>query len=134
MHNLDEEKNRLIQELSEQYSQNIINLGEYERVLDYLNKTETRKEINIIEKIINENMTENNELSILKNNEVIIPKSNKKHLSMFSWRATNVKSINGYGGKFISIFGANKIIVDNLPKGRTILNVNSIFGLTEIIV
>jgi hypothetical protein len=134
MPNIEEEKDRLIQKLSEQYSQNIIDIEEYERILDYINKIETRKEISIIEKIIIENIAENNKLSISKDNEVIISKSNEKHLSMFSWRTTNVKSINGCGGKFISIFGANRIIVDNLPKGRTILNVYSLFGLTEIIV
>jgi hypothetical protein len=134
MFNLDDEKDKLIHKLSEQYSQNIIDMEEYGRILDYINKIEKRKEIEIIEKIINENMTENTKLSIIKNNEIIIPKSNEKHLSMFSWRTTNIKSINGYGGKFFSIFGANRVIVDNLPKGRTVLNVNSIFGLTEIIV
>ena len=134
MFNIDEEKDRLVKKLSEQYSQNILNMEEYERILEYINKIETRKEINIIEKIIQENSIENNELTVIQNNEIIIPKSNQRHLSMFSWRSANVKSVNGNGGKFISLFGANRIIADNLPKGRTVLNVNSVFGLTEIIV
>jgi hypothetical protein len=134
MFNIDEEKDRLTKNLSEQYSQNTINMEEYERILEYINKIETRKEINIIEKIIQENSIKNNELTIIQNSEIMIPKTNEKHLSVFSWRSTNVKSINGNGGKFISLFGANRIIVDNLPKGRTVLNVNSVFGLTEIIV
>jgi hypothetical protein len=133
MFNFNEEKDKLTHKLSEQYSQNIIDMEEYERILDYINKIETKKEIKIIEKIINENMIENTKMSVIKDNEIIIPKS-KEHLSMFSWRTTNIESINGYGGKFISIFGANRVIVDNLPKGRTVLNVNSIFGLIEIIV
>jgi hypothetical protein len=53
---------------------------------------------------------------------------------MFSWRSSNVKPVNGNGGTFMSLFGANRIIVDSLPKGRTVINVNSIFGLIEIIV
>jgi hypothetical protein len=126
MFNLDEEKENLTKKLSEQYSRNIINMEEYERLLEYINKIETKKEISIIEKIIQENNVENN--------EIIIPKSNEKHLSMFSWRTSNVKPINGNGGKYISLFGANRIIVDNLPRGRTVIKVNSIFGLTEIIV
>jgi hypothetical protein len=127
---IDDEKEKLTQKLSEQYSQDIINMEEYERVLEYINKIETKKEINIIEKIIQEN----NELTITQNNEMIIPKTNEKHLSMFSWRTTNVKPVNGNGGKYVSLFGTNRIIVDNLPKGRTVININSIFGLTEIIV
>jgi hypothetical protein len=62
------------------------------------------------------------------------PKIKEKHLSMFSWRTAHIKPQNGDGGKYISLFGANRITVDNLPGGRTILNVNSIFGLTEIVV
>ena len=134
MFNIDEEKDGLAQKLSAQYSQNIISMEEYERILEYINKIETKKEINIIEKIIRENGVENNELTAMQNSEITIPKPSGKHVSMFSWRSTNVKSINGSGGKFISLFGANRIIVDNLPKGRTVLNVNSVFGLTEIIV
>jgi hypothetical protein len=64
----------------------------------------------------------------------MLPKTKEKHLSMFSYRTTTVEPINGNGGKFISLFGANRIIVDNLPKGMTVINVNSVFGLTEIIV
>jgi hypothetical protein len=134
MFNIDEEKDKLAKGLSEQYSQNIISMEEYERILEYINKIETKREINIIEKIIQENNIENNELTIMQNNEIIISKTKEKYLSMFSWRTTNVKSINGNGGKFISLFGTNRIIVDNLPKGRTVINVNSVFGLTEIIV
>jgi hypothetical protein len=48
MINIDEEKDKLTQKLSEQYSQNIINMEEYERILEYINKIETGKEINII--------------------------------------------------------------------------------------
>jgi hypothetical protein len=134
MFNVDEEKDNLIKKLSEQYSQNIINMEEYERILDYINKIETKKEINIIGKIIRENSEENNELTIIQNNEIMLPKIKEKHLSMFAWRTSNIKPMNGNGGKYISLFGTNQIIVDDLPEGRTVLNVNSIFGLTEIII
>ncbi|MDR1095003.1 MAG: hypothetical protein LBL31_01295 [Spirochaetaceae bacterium] len=134
MFNIDEEKDKLTQNLSEQYSHNIISMEEYERILEYINKIETKKEVSIIEKIIRENNVANNEAAIIQNNEIKIAKIKEKHLSMFSWRTTNVESINGNAGKFISLFGTNRIIVTNLPKGRTVINVNSVFGLTEIIV
>jgi hypothetical protein len=130
MFNLDEEKENVTKKLSEQYSHNTISMEEYERLLEYINKIETKKELSIIEKIIQEN----NELTTTQNNEIIIPESNEKHLSIFSWRTSNVKPVNGNGGTYTSLFGTNRIIVDNLPKGRTVINVNSIFGLTEIIV
>jgi hypothetical protein len=134
MFNLDEEKDKLAKKLSEQYSQNIINMEEYERILEYINKIETKKEISIIERIIQENDSiNNNELTTINDNKVVIPKTKEKHFSMFSWRALNVESTNVNGGKYTSLFGVNRIIVDNLPMGRTVLNVNSIFGLIEII-
>jgi hypothetical protein len=132
--NLDAEKNRLVKTLSEQYSQNIINVEEYERILEYINKIETKKEINIIEKIIRENSIENNELTGMQNSTITIPKTNERYLSVFSWKTSNVKSINGNGGSFISVFGTNRIIIDNVPAGRTTLNVHAVFGLTEIII
>jgi hypothetical protein len=134
MYNFDEEKEKLITMLSEKYSQNVISMEEYERILEYINKIETRKEISIIEKIIYENVVNGNELPAIQKNEVTIHGTKEKHLSMLSWRTTNIKPINGNGGKFTSCFGANRIILENMPKGRTVLNVNSIFGLTEIII
>jgi hypothetical protein len=134
MINFDVEKEKLTQNLSEQYSQDIINIEEYERILEYINKIETKKEISIIEKIIQENNANYKELTITQRNKITIPETKEKHLSMFSWRTSNVKPINGNGGKYISLFGTNRIIVDNLPEGRTVIDVKSIFGLTEIIV
>jgi hypothetical protein len=129
MPNIDEEKSRLTVTLSDQYAQNMINMEEYERILEYINKIDTIKEVHTIERIIQENNAENNnELMTLENSTA------KKHLALFSWRSSNVKSLNGNGGKYLSLFGANRIVVDNLPVGKTALNVNSIFGLTEIVI
>ncbi|MDR0630112.1 MAG: hypothetical protein LBG24_10860 [Treponema sp.] len=135
MFNIDEEKDRLATELSEQYSRNIITMEEYERILEYINKIETKKELNIIERIIQENKLVNDyEVTITRDNKAGMPKIKENHFSMFSWRTLNLESIQGNGGNYTSLFGANRIIVDNLPGGRTRLNVNAIFGLIEIIV
>ncbi|MDR1247786.1 MAG: hypothetical protein LBK63_00640 [Treponema sp.] len=134
MFNIEEAKDKLAKALSEQYSQNAIGMEEYERILEYVNKIETKKEAGIIEKIIRENNAEDDALTTLQNDAIMPPKANEKHFSVFSWRTTNVRSSNGSAGTFVSLFGANRIIVDNLPKGRTVLRVNSIFGLTEILV
>jgi hypothetical protein len=134
MFSILEEKDRLTGKLSEQYSRNIISMEEYERILEYINKIETNKELSIIKKIVYENDVKNNEIAAYQYNEIAIQNTNEKHLSMFSWRTSNIKPVNGYGGKYVSIFGANRIIVDALPKGPTVINVNSIFGMTEIIV
>ena len=130
---LEDKKENLSKILSEQYSENIISIEEYERLLEYLNKIDSNKELYIIEKIIHENNV-NKDLNINKTREIAIHESKEKHISIFSWRTNNLKSINGDGGKYLSLFGTNQIIINDLPKGRTVLNVKSIFGLTEIIV
>jgi hypothetical protein len=54
---IEREKERLTNILSTQYAQNLIAIDEYERLLDFVNKTETNKEIEYIKKIINTNET-----------------------------------------------------------------------------
>ncbi|MDR0388271.1 MAG: hypothetical protein LBH57_09580 [Treponema sp.] len=134
MYNFDNKKENLVKMLSEKYAQNIITMEEYERILEYINKIETEKEISIIEKIILETVVTAGKSAAVKRNEVTQHETKEKHLSMFSWRTTTLNPINGNGGKFTCCFGANRIILENLPKGKTLLNVNSIFGLTEIII
>ena len=134
MNNIDEIKENLTNMLSEQYSKNIINVGEYERILEYINKIETIKEFNFVEKIIQENYINNNEFTLNPNIKLLTEKTKDKHLSMFSWRTSNVNFKNGNSGKYISIFGTNRIIVDSLPGTQAVLNIESIFGLTEILV
>jgi hypothetical protein len=126
---IDEAKTKLTEELSEQYSQNRVTMEEYERIIEYIHKIETGKEIAIIEKVIQENKNK-------ENNELIVPDTNggEKHLALFSWRSSMLKPVQGNAGNYLSLFGANRIVIEDLPKGKTILTVNSIFGLTEIIV
>jgi hypothetical protein len=54
---IEQEKERLTDILSTQYSQSLIAMDEYERLLDFVNKLETNKEIEYIRKIINTNET-----------------------------------------------------------------------------
>jgi hypothetical protein len=117
------EKENLIKTLQEQYAQNIISVEEYEKILEYINKIETKKEIKTIQKIIQE-----------ENRVVLAGETAKTHLALFSWRTSHIKPLNKNAGKYTSLFGANRIILGNIPRGTTILNVNSIFGLTEVIV
>ncbi|MDR2606879.1 MAG: hypothetical protein LBC57_00685 [Treponema sp.] len=132
--NVNEEKDRLAEKLAEQFSQNIIAMEEYERILEYINKIETAKEVNIIEKIMRENDIEGKQPAVDKNDAIITPEENEKHLTVFSETSSYIKSLNGNGGEYNCLFGENKIIVENLPKGRTLLNVKAIFGETEIII
>ncbi|MDR2392836.1 MAG: hypothetical protein LBD93_01565 [Treponema sp.] len=126
---IDTEKDTLIRKLSEQYAQNIIDLGEYERMIEYLTKIETKHEIATLNKIIQEKDTKDKHpLDLGKGPE------GETHITVLSWSSSSVKSVNGSIGKYVSVFGANRIIIDHLPLGKTILQVSSVCGLTEIMV
>jgi len=139
--NFDEEKSRLTEKSSDLYSAGIINIEEYERLIEYINKIETKKEIAIIDGFVQGYNSSNvNHAPVREDasgNRGIPAKNknaNKEHIAVFSWRTSNLEPVNGRGGKFVSIFGANRIIVDNLPPGKTVLKTETVFGLTEIVV
>ena len=75
--NIDEEKEKLTRELAEQYSQNIITMEEYEHILNYINKIETKKALNRIGKMVERNSNKNNEMKTHKTNEKCPMKGNR---------------------------------------------------------
>jgi hypothetical protein len=74
--NIDEEKEKLTRELAEQYSQNIITMEEYEHILNYINKIETKKALNRIGKMVERNGNKNDEMKTHKTNEKYPRKGN----------------------------------------------------------
>ncbi|MDR2194672.1 MAG: cell wall-active antibiotics response protein [Treponema sp.] len=54
---LVERKNRAIDALSVQFSRNAMPIEEYERLVEYINKAESERELTIIEKIVDESAT-----------------------------------------------------------------------------
>ena len=129
MINLEEEKSRLTEKLSDQYSKNAISLEEYERLLEYVNKIETSKEVVLIN-----NMIQGNSVNTYSEAPALRSKKHEEYLALFSWRTTTLKPQSGKGGKFTSLFGTNRIIVDTLPPGKTVIHIECVFGLTEIAV
>jgi hypothetical protein len=134
MADIENEKNRLTEKLSDQYSRNVITLDEYERLLDYISKIETTKEISIANKMLQvyrpaeppEPDTSSGVFDLFK-------KQTENYDTIFSNRTINVSPKNGRGGKFSVVFGTNKIIVDNLPPGKTVINIECVFGSIEIL-
>jgi hypothetical protein len=129
MFNIDEEKDKLEEKLSEQYSQDIITIEEYERILEYLNKIETKKEVNVIEKIMEEN-------NITNANKLEINKITYEHLleylnKMETDKETNIiKEIKRENNT--SYNELNQIIKDNLPEGKKAFSI--ILGLIKMLV
>jgi len=116
------EKERLTHDLTDQYSKSIISLEEYEGKIDMVNKVDSVKELKAVQKIC----------GIV--DPMLLENSEEEQLTIFSWRSTNVKPVNGNAGKFVCVFGTNRITINDMPKGKTVLHVESIFGLTEILI
>jgi hypothetical protein len=58
----------------------------------------------------------------------------QKQTNIFSWRSADIKPVNGNAGDFLNVFGTTQITIKELPAGKTVLNVQAIFGLIEIYV
>ena len=150
MINLEDEKNRLTEKLSEQYSQNVISMDEYERLLEYVNKIETSREISFINNMIHANRAPNaipsdradqppisrflEAIAEPLTNLALASKKHEEHTALFSARTTSLEPKTGKAGKFTCLFGSHKIIIDSLPRGKTEIKVECLFGQIEIVV
>ncbi|MDR2521587.1 MAG: hypothetical protein LBC72_03410 [Spirochaetaceae bacterium] len=99
---IEQEKERLTDILADQYAQNLIAIDEYERLLDFVNKTETNKEIEYIRKIITTNETYALKEQSLENS---LQKSPPKagvfaNLIQLFTRQNNIKKIRIYSGVY----------------------------------
>jgi len=117
------ERENLTLMLSDQYSKSIISLDEYEKMIDLVNRTETTRDVMTVKNLV----SSYSEISASES-------KSKEHTTVFSWRSTTIKPLGGNAGKFTCVFGTNQIIIDDLPKGKTTMDVEAVFGLTEIIV
>jgi len=147
--NFEDEKNRLTEKLSEQYARNAINIEEYERLLDYINKIETKKELTVVNNIIQGYNTSSAEEAPARQKynsyevddapggriaSFLFSHGGREHAAVFSTQTTTLEPVNGKGGKFTSVFGTHRIMADYLPPGRTVINLEIVFGTCEIIV
>jgi predicted membrane protein len=133
MENVEEEKEKLTEELSKQYSQNNISLEEYERLIEYVNKIETNKELTIIKKIAEEV----NSLTINGNNIKIANKNYvKNHYTILSSQKIYGSMLNEIGGNIITILGDTRIIINinDFTQNEIIVNIKTILGDTIIYV
>jgi predicted membrane protein len=125
MINVTEEKEKLTQALTEQYSKSVINLDDYESMIEQVTKADSIKELRNVQKQLGENC----ELTPYEDND-----NAHEQKTVFSWRNVTAKSINGNAGNFTSVFGTTQIRINDLPAGKTTLKVKVVFGLIEIFV
>ena len=137
---IEERKEKAIESLSENYARNRLPLEEYERLVEYINKIESERELIVVEKIVDEyggnDTPETFEEDEARDEPDYYSRNyqSNSNLSVLSSRTINgpVKS----GAQFVNILGSQyiKIRRADLVKQRTVLNVVSILGESVIFV
>ena len=135
---IEERKEKAIESLSDSYAKNRLPLEEYERLVEYINKTESERELIVVEKIVAEYKGNNTPESPVRDDDDDEPDSYSRHHQSNNMPAIlSSRTITGpqrSGSQFVSFLGSQviKIRKADLKKGKTVLNVVSILGETVI--
>ena len=142
---VEERKEKAIEELSDCFAKNKLPLEEYERLVEYIHKIESERELIVVEKIVAEygaeyggaEQGENDALDDYDDDEpahFIRRRSSGSNLTILSSRTFRgpLKS----GSAFVSILGSTHIEVRkaDLEKKRTVLDLVSILGDSVVFV
>ena len=129
---IEERKGKAIESLSDSFAKNRLPLEEYERLVDYINKIESERELVLVEKLVAEHggsetsaYDEDDDEDEPENFRVSRSSSNVAILSSRNF-AGPLKS----GTEIVSILGSGHIKIRraDLSKKKTVLNVVSILG------
>jgi hypothetical protein len=139
---LEERKNKVIEDLSVQFSRNELPMEEYERLVEYINKAETERELVIIEKIARENSlysggSENRQQERYAESRRDSDSNfdeGKTSFALLSTRHLSGDFFSGQSHSLFSVLGSHEIDFDegDLPNGRTEISVISLLGDTKI--
>jgi hypothetical protein len=146
---IEERKGKAVDTLSSCYAKNRLPLEEYERLVEYINKIESERERAIVEKIVTEyegpktpsedTAHANRDDGPSAYDDDDYPEYHSfqnlsSNLALFSTRVHSgpIKT----GSQYVSIFGSEQIKIRkaDLQKGRTFLDVVSLFGDNTIFV
>ena len=134
---IEERKNKAIETLSVQFSRNALPLEEYERLVEYINRVESERELAIIEKLVDDTV-----LYAGKNREqdreapsMVRDALGKTCFSLLATRETDGELLRD-NETFVSLLGTNLIDIreGDLPPGRTEIDAVSILGEVRILV
>jgi hypothetical protein len=133
---MEERKNKAIETLSEQFSQNVLPLEEYERLVEYINRTESERELAIVERIVDETALYARQGSEPERESSGFAGTPQFKMALLSSRETAGEALRGGQSAFFSVLGTNLIDIreGDLPPGRTEVDVVSILGETKITV
>ncbi len=137
---LEERKNKVIEELSEQFSQNELPMEEYERLVEYINKAETERELAIIEKISRENSLYAGREDNHQDERASGPRGDgfsdddKTSAAILATRHLSGDFFTGRRHSLYSVLGEQIIEIEDgdLQNGRTEISIFSLLGDTKI--
>ena len=139
---VDERKEKAIENLSDSFAKNKLPLEEYERLVEYINKIESERELVVVEKIVAEYGGSETPGEVRDNDYDDDDEVDNYRSSISSHNNLTILSsrvINGplrSGSQFISLLGSTEIKVrkEDLTKRRTKLDMVSILGECVIFV
>ncbi len=135
---LEERKNKVIEDLSVQFSQNELPMEEYERLVEYINKAETERELAIIEKISRENSLyagrDERREERPESRRSAESEDDKSSVALLSNRHLSGDFFAGRSHSLYTILGSQEIEINDgdLPNGRTEITIISLLGDTKI--
>ncbi|MCL1993418.1 MAG: cell wall-active antibiotics response protein [Spirochaetes bacterium] len=127
MASLFDEKEAVSADLSDQYAKGLLGMEDFERLLGDVSKAGSVKELGCVKKAVYSNLALGRVPAAGKGKK-------RRYETFFSSRTITAESANGHAGCFSCVFGANRIFIIDLPPGRTILEVETVFGFTEVFV
>ena len=133
---IEERKEKAVENLSTSYAKNRLPLEEYERLVEYINKIESERELMVVEKIVAEYDGNEAPGGRFDDDDDDEPDYNRSYQSSLASTNLTVLSTRTFAGplksgaQFISLLGSGDIRVrkSDLSKKRTVLNVVSILG------
>ena len=138
---IEERKEKAIESLSTSYAKNRLPLEEYERLVEYINKIESEREMVVVEKIVAEYDGyaggAGSEASVSDDDEQdYYPQHHQSGSNMAVLSSRTFSGPLKSGSQFLSILGSGHIKVRkaDLRKQPTVLNVASILGECVIFV
>ena len=133
---IQERKEQAIESLSDSYAKSKLPLEEYERLVEYINKTESERELIVVEKIVAECAAVRAPGDTHDTNAVM-ENATGEHISGSVLTVLSSRTFSGAvksGTNFVSILGDGNIIIQkaDLKAQETVLNIVSILGNTTI--
>jgi len=131
---VEERKEKAIENLSDSFAKNQLPLEEYERLVEYIQKIESERELIVVEKMVAEyGGSESPKKSTYEDDDDKVdyyysPEHQGSSLAILSSR--NISGPVESGMQFVSILGSEhiKIRKADLSRRKTVLNVVSILG------